>query len=76
MELKQIIYKIIYQRQINYVVRNLLLILRFILPKHFLLPPAGNLKINLDFGKVKLATNQTSYLTQLLFWEGYKNFEY
>ncbi|XCF06145.1 FkbM family methyltransferase [Tamlana crocina] len=27
-------------------------------------------------GKIKIATNQTSYLTQLLFWNGYKKFEY
>ena len=32
--------------------------------------------LNTDSGKIKMATNQTSYLTQLLFWDGYKNFEY
>lgn len=47
-----------------------------LLPKKIKLPPSGILKLKTDSGIIKLATNQTSYLTQLLFWNGYKNFEY
>ncbi|MEM5565361.1 FkbM family methyltransferase [Psychroserpens sp. AS72] len=40
------------------------------------IPPSGILKLKTDSGLIKIATNQTSYLTQLLFWNGYKDFEY
>jgi len=72
----QLIYKIIYQKNINYLFRNLNRFLNPILPKKIKLPPSGILCLNTDSGNIKIATNQTSYLTQLLFWNGYKNFEY
>ena len=34
------------------------------------------MSLKTDSGNIKIATNQTSYLTKLLFWEDYKNFEY
>jgi len=71
----QLIYKFIYNSSINYILRNINFILRFIL-KNTKLPPSGILKIKTGSGVIKIATNQTSYLTQLLFWNGYKNFEY
>ena len=40
------------------------------------LPPSGKMVISTGSGNIYLLTNQTSYLTQLLFWKGYKNFEY
>ena len=44
---------------------------------NFILHPSGILKVNLDNNKViYFKTNQTSYVTVKLFWEGYKNFEY
>ncbi|MDO5972143.1 FkbM family methyltransferase [Flavivirga aquimarina] len=76
MKIPQIFYKLIYQKHINYVLRNLISLLRPILPKKLRLPPSGILKLNTNSGPIKMATNQTSYLTQLLFWDGYKNFEY
>jgi FkbM family methyltransferase len=48
----------------------------FILPNKIKIPPSGILKLKTDSGIIKMATNQTSYLTQLLFWNGYKSFEY
>ncbi|WP_143036839.1 FkbM family methyltransferase [Aequorivita viscosa] len=40
------------------------------------IPPSGIISLKTDSGHIKIATNQTSYLTKLLFWEGYKSFEY
>ncbi len=41
------------------------------------LPPSGVVTIQNDKGRtLKLKTNQTNYLTHLLFWEGYQNLEY
>jgi FkbM family methyltransferase len=75
MNFSQIIYKLIYQQHINYVLRNINYCLSFIIKK-IKIPPSGILYLNTDSGTVKILTNQTSYLTQLLFWKGYKKFEY
>lgn len=72
----QYIYKIIYSQKLNYVLRNLNFILRFLVPEKIRIPPSGVMTLKTDSGKIKMATNQTSYLTQLLFWNGYKKFEY
>jgi FkbM family methyltransferase len=69
------IYKIIYNRKVNYILRNINFSLRYFLKK-IKIPPSGILKLKTDSGLIKIATNQTSYLTQLLFWNGYKDFEY
>ncbi len=72
----QLIYKIIYSSPANLVLRKINYVLKSLLPETIKLPPSGILELNTDSGTLKLATNQTSYLTQLLFWHGYKNFEY
>lgn len=72
----QIFYKLIYNAHLNYILRNLNKSIYAFLPKKIKLPPSGILKLKTDSGNIKIATNQTSYLTQLLFWNGYKNFEY
>lgn len=72
----QYFYKIIYQKHINYVLRHLNLILKNFFLNKIKIPPSGILNLKTDSGIIKIATNQTSYLTQLLFWNGYKNFEY
>nr|WP_321224926.1 FkbM family methyltransferase [uncultured Psychroserpens sp.] len=72
----QLIYKLIYQPRINFFLRNLNEILAPLLPNKIKLPPSGTLNLKTDSGLLKIATNQTSYLTQLLFWNGYKSFEY
>ncbi|WP_147678348.1 FkbM family methyltransferase [Algibacter pacificus] len=68
-------YKIIYQKHINYILRHINLGLSPILTG-IKIPPSGTITLKTDSGHIKLATNQTSYLTQLLFWNGYKSFEY
>lgn len=71
----QLFYKIIYQKHINYILRNLNFLLKSF-TKNIRIPPSGIIKLKTDSGMLKIATNQTSYLTQLLFWNGYKKFEY
>ncbi|MDD3877989.1 MAG: FkbM family methyltransferase [Bacteroidales bacterium] len=75
--MKQIFYQIIYNEKINFFLRNLNKVLSPILPKKIKIPPSGIFKINMDDGLVlKIKTNQTSCLTQPIFWEGYRNYEY
>ncbi len=76
MSVPQIIYKIIYQKNINFVLRNINRLLQPILPTKLRIPPSGAITLNTDSGALRMRTNQTSYLTQLLFWNGYKKFEY
>ncbi len=76
MALPQIIYKIIYQKNINKLLRTVNKALSPLLPKKLRIPPSGEIKLITDSGALRMRTNQTSYLTQLLFWNGYKDFEY
>ena len=76
MPVPQILYKFIYQKNINTILRSINKGLRTVLPKKLRLPPSGEITLKTDSGKLKISTNQTSYLTQLLFWNGYKEFEY
>lgn len=76
MAVPQILYKIIYQKNVNLVLRNINKVLQSFLPKKVRIPPSDQITLNTDSGKLKILTNQTSYLTQLLFWNGYKQFEY
>lgn len=76
--MKQAVYKIIYNDHINFLLRNINKALLALLPIKIKIPPSGILKIRNDEGRtLKICTNQTNYLTRLLFWEGgYKKFEY
>ena len=75
--MKQLIYKVIYNNHLNKILRNINRILYPILPNNIKLPPSGIIRFRNNLGQVlNIKTNQTSYLTQLLYWEGYQNFEY
>ncbi len=74
--MKQYIYQTIYQPQINLILRNLNRLLYPLLPGEIKLPPSGRLTIEIEGRPVKLVTNQTSYLTHLLYWEKPEQFEY
>jgi len=76
MTLAQIIYKTIYNSGINYILRNFNYAFNTIFKSKIKIPPSGIITLNTTAGKLKLATNQTSFITQLLYWNGYKNFEY
>jgi len=69
-------YKIIYQPKINYIIRNINYFLNPFFLGKIKIPPSGTINLKTDSGNIKMVTNQTSYLTQLLFWNGYKSFEY
>jgi FkbM family methyltransferase len=72
----EIFYKIIYQKNINYYLRNINFRLKNLFLNKVKIPPSGILNLKTDSGRLRIETNQTSYLTQLLFWNGYKKFEY
>ncbi len=75
--MKQIFYKVIYHPTVNSVLRKINRVFYPVLPKKIKIPPAGILTLKNKDGKtLKIKTNQTNYLTQLIFWEGYQNFEY
>ncbi|PCJ82523.1 MAG: hypothetical protein COA49_00200 [Bacteroidetes bacterium] len=76
MKLPQITYKLIYQQHINYIIRNINYRLRSIFSNLVQIPPSGKITINSDSGKFQMLTNQTSHISSLLFWNGYKKFEY
>ncbi len=76
MAVPQFIYQIIYQRQLNQVLRSVNRFFSPIVPSSLKIPPSGTISLHTDSGTLQMATNQTSYLTQLLYWNGYKSFEY
>ncbi|MBA9079449.1 FkbM family methyltransferase [Rufibacter quisquiliarum] len=67
------LYKVVYQPQVNYFLRN---VNKLLFPK-FKLPVSGILDITLKNGeKIKLETNQTDYVGYLIFWNGVYSYEY
>jgi len=74
--MKQLFYKLIYNPRTNFVLRNINKTLYPILPRSLQIPPSGTIPLTVDGRKLLLHTNQTNYLTQLVFWDGYMNFEY
>lgn len=71
-----LLYQVIYQSKVNYILRNINYILSPLFLGKIKIPPSGTINLKTDSGNIKMATNQTSYLTQILFWNGYKSFEY
>lgn len=76
--MKQFLYKLIYSDKVNFVLRYLNKALLPVLPKKIKIPPSGILNIRNSEGNIlKIKTNQTNYLTYLIFWEGgHQKFEY
>ncbi|MGY6520136.1 MAG: FkbM family methyltransferase [Mongoliitalea sp.] len=75
--MKEVFYKIIYQPTINFALRRLNKLLIPILPSWFRIPPSGQITLDLSANnKLILCTNQTNYLTQLVYWEDFNSFEY
>ncbi len=73
----EIIYSLIYNPKINWIVRNVNYILSPFLPKKIKIHPSGTLKVKIKNHKpIKLKANQTSYVTRELFWKGSQNYEY
>jgi len=71
-----IIYQILYHPFVNQIIRNLVKVMSF-LPSKFQIPPSGVLKVDLPGLMVmKLKTNQTCHVTNVVFWLGAENYEY
>lgn len=77
MAVKQLVYRIVYHDNLNVVFRNINKMLKPILPEKMKLPPSGVFTMKTKGGNsVKVKTNQTNYLTQLVYWNGLEQFEY
>ena len=77
-DVMQLFYRLVYNKTLNIFFRNLNKVICYLFPIRFRLPPSGRLlfKIEKDANLV-LLTNQTSYLTHLLYWHGgITKFEY
>lgn len=73
----QLFYKLIYNPIINFLLRSLIFPFRNYLPHKFLLPPSGIVSFQLLNGrKIRMHTNQTSFVTWNIYWKGYRNYEY
>jgi len=71
-----LIYLLIYNRYINFFLRWINKGFAAIMPLNIRIPPSGVITLKSGDRRFKLATNQTSYLTQVLFWHGISSFEY
>lgn len=74
--MRNTLYNIIYHPPVNKLIRQLLFPFSGLLPDQLKLPVNGELKIHSGNGDISIMTNQSSYLTKILFWEGYTTFEY
>jgi len=74
--MRQLFYKFIYSSSVNLIYRN---ILRSVRPnKRWFkkIPVSGNVIFHINGKKFKVATNQTSYTSRRIFWDGIDEFEY
>ncbi len=75
--MKQAFYKTIYHPKINPTVLRLNRLLLPFMKNKVRIPPSGIITLkNAEGKKVRMKTNQSSFVTQLLYWEGYEQFEY
>lgn len=73
--MKEFLYQIIYHPSINRVLRHVNKWMKNLLP--FQLPPSGEIEIRRnDQLLFRMATNQTSFVTKVLYYEGPDAFEY
>ncbi|MCB0395306.1 MAG: FkbM family methyltransferase [Flavobacteriales bacterium] len=73
----QLIYRIIYSENINYVLRNINKLLSPFLPNSIRIPPSGIIKAkNSNGNSIKFSLNQSSGFGSVIFWDGYQTFEY
>lgn len=75
-QLRQFVYRVIYQPFVNRVIRNINRVLAPVLPSSLRIPPSGVMKVKLRSGSFSFATNQTNTTSQLLFWRGPYQMEY
>lgn len=71
--MKNIFYQIIYNPTINLLIRN---INKLFFKNLYYIPVSGKVKFNYDELTFFIHTNQTNYITKLLYYEECKNYEY
>lgn len=71
--MKQVLYSIIYNPSVNFLIRN---INRLFFKAIVKIPPSGKVKLRYDDLSFYMHTNQTNHITHVLFYEGCENFEY
>ncbi len=72
-----LVYNIIYNPNINRVLRNVSKTLGAAFPQQYRIHPSGKIRLKVEDGvTIELKTNQTSYVGYLLFWNGVENYEY
>ncbi len=71
--MKDILYKVIYNPTINFFIRN---INKLFFKKVIQIPPSGKVKFNFDELSFYIHTNQTNYITHVLYYGGCENYEY
>ncbi|MCL6265043.1 FkbM family methyltransferase [Flagellimonas myxillae] len=68
---------VIYQPQINWILRNVCKLFSVLIPEHLKLHPSGSIKVRIGgSSSFMLKTNPTSYITRQIFWNGPMAFEY
>src|SRR5690606_21454329 len=73
----KVIYKVIYHPFFNKILLKFNSILFSLFPKIVRLNPSGKYKFRFSNNdSIILNTNQTSYLTHVLYWNGIEEFEY
>jgi FkbM family methyltransferase len=74
--MSQLFYRIIYSPRINFFIRHIVRLLKFMMPVSMQIPPSGIIGFKIGDNEIFLETNQTNYLTYLVDWNGALNFEY
>lgn len=73
--MRQIFYQLIYNGLINKGLRSVNKLLSPVVPS-VRIPPSGTIIVRHRYGRFRIKTNQTNFLTYLVYWNGYLNFEY
>jgi FkbM family methyltransferase len=74
--MRQLLYSLIYNKHLNCIIRNIIKPFKNLLPESLKIHPSGTLRLRSGEAKITIATNQTNYVTTIIFWEGYERFEY
>ena len=73
----KLLYKILYNPSINFLIRTILYPIRSMLPFSLKIPINGIVTIPIsDDVSIKIGTNETSYINRIMYWEGVDSFEY
>lgn len=74
--MKRILYALIFFPPVNRLLRNLTRILVRVFPRMYRIPPSGRISVAVNGHRMIMRTNPSSYLTQVVYWQGCNGFEY